>query len=68
MMNGAQPEYLSYLVRLWRVADGEEPVWRATLKSSQTGQLVGFDSLEALFDYVRGEAGLQSRPSAKAIA
>lgn len=59
MTEGAQPEYLSYLVRLWRVGDGEEPAWRATLKSSQTGQQVGFDSLEALFDYVRGEAGLQ---------
>jgi hypothetical protein len=59
MMEGAQPEYLSYLVRLWRVDDGEEPAWRATLKSSQTGQQVGFSSLEALFDYVRGEAGLQ---------
>jgi hypothetical protein len=59
MMERAQPEYLSYLVRLWRVGDGEEPAWRAALKSSRTGQQVGFGSLEALFDYLRREAGLQ---------
>ncbi len=61
MMDGVQPEYLSYLVRLWRVSDDEEPTWRAVLKSSQTGQQMGFGSLEALFDYVRREAGLEPR-------
>ena len=38
MMEVAKPEYLSYLVRLWRFGDGEQPAWQATLKSLQTGQ------------------------------
>jgi hypothetical protein len=58
-MEGAQPKYLSYLVRLWRASDDEEPTWRAVLKSSQTGQQVGFGSVEALFDRLRREAGLE---------
>jgi hypothetical protein len=58
-MDRAQPEYLSYLVRLWRVGDGEEPSWRALLKSSQTGHEIGFGNLEMLFDYLRREAGLR---------
>jgi hypothetical protein len=62
-MDGVQPEYLSYLVRLWRVSDDEEPAWRALLKSSQTGQQVGFGSVDALFDYLRREAGLESGKS-----
>jgi hypothetical protein len=58
-----QPDYLSYLLRLWRVSDGEAPTWRALLKSSQTGQQVGFGSVDALFDYLRREAGLESGKS-----
>ena len=54
-----QPDYLSYLLRLWRVSDGRGPTWRALLKSSQTGEEVGFSSLDALFDYLRSEAGLE---------
>jgi hypothetical protein len=64
-MEGEQADYLSYLVRLWRAGDGEEPAWRAVLKSSQTGQQVGFGSLEALFDYVRAEAGLRPAQNGK---
>lgn len=53
-----QPDYLSYLLRLWRVSDGEAPTWRALLKSSRTGQQVGFGSLEALFEFLREQACL----------
>jgi hypothetical protein len=46
-------DYLSYLLRLWRESDGEVPVWRASLRSSRTGEKVGFASLEELFEYLR---------------
>lgn len=48
-----QPDYLSYLLRLWRESDGEVPVWRASLKSSHTGEKVGFGSLEELCEFLR---------------
>ena len=54
---GREP-YLSYLLRLWRVSDEEEPVWRASLKSAHSGERLGFVGLEELFDYLRAETGL----------
>lgn len=56
-----QPEYLSYLLRLWRVEGGEQPVWRASLKGVGGGQKVGFASLEELFDYLRAETAVDRR-------
>jgi hypothetical protein len=56
-----QPEYLSYLLRLWRVEGGEQPVWRASLKDVGRGEQVGFDNLEELFDYLRAETEAQRR-------
>jgi hypothetical protein len=53
---GEEPDYLSYLLRLWRVSDDEQPVWRALLKSSHTGQQAGFGSLDALFEFIRAQA------------
>ena len=50
-----QGDYLSYLLRLWRESDGEVPAWRASLKSSHTGEKVGFGSLEELFEFLRSQ-------------
>ena len=60
-MEPVQPDYRSYLLRLWRVSDDERPAWRAVLKSSRTGEEVGFGSLDALFQYLRSEASLEPR-------
>lgn len=59
-MEQEQPGYLSYLLRLWRASDDKGPTWRAGLKSSHTGEEVGFGSLDDLFDYLRREAGLET--------
>jgi hypothetical protein len=48
-----QAMYRSYLLRLWRVREGEED-WRASLESARTGERRGFANLDALFAYVRG--------------
>jgi hypothetical protein len=45
-------DYLSYLLRLWRVGK-EEAVWRASLESPHTGERIGFASLDALFAFLR---------------
>ena len=55
-----QPDYLSYLLRLWRVEGGRQAIWRASLKSSSTGEQVGFASLEELFDYLRAQTTVDS--------
>jgi hypothetical protein len=60
---GERQEYLSYLLRLWRVGDEDKPVWRASLRSALTGKQVGFSSLEALFDYLRAKTGVVLTPN-----
>ena len=50
--------YQSYLLRLWRVKEGEEG-WRASLESAQTGERKGFATLDALFDYVRSRTRVE---------
>ena len=64
-MGKKEPDYLSYLLRLWRTdakkgspSEGEHPVWRASLQSPQTGERVGFLSLEKLFDFLRRETSV----------
>lgn len=52
-----KPEYLSYLLRLYRVSDKEEAVWRASLESPRNGESLVFASLEELFEYLRAATG-----------
>jgi hypothetical protein len=62
---GEEPgDYQSYLLRLWRVSDDEEPTWRASLQSSRSGEQVGFDSLEKLFDHLRWKTGAEASADA----
>ena len=70
-MVGEQPDYLSYLLRLWRVNDdgtfhredgesehaGGKGVWRASLESVRTGERRSFASLEELFEFLREQVG-----------
>jgi hypothetical protein len=60
-----QSSYQSYLLRLWRVKEGEEG-WRASLESAQTGERRGFATLDALFDYVRSQTRAESSLHARA--
>ena len=59
-MSNEQPEYMSYLLRLWR-DDGEGATgWRASLESSLTGKRQVFACLEELFDFLRRQIGALS--------
>ena len=58
-----EPDYLSYLLRLWCVQGDKSRVWRASLQSTQTRQEVGFAGLEALFAHLRAETSIgNTRP------
>jgi hypothetical protein len=47
------PKYHSYLLRLWQAGPADNPTWRASIENPHTHQLTGFDSLEALCDYIK---------------
>jgi hypothetical protein len=58
---GKQPVgYLSYLLRLWRT--GETRPWKASLEDPQTGQRLGFKSLDALFKFLCEETASNCDP------
>ena len=42
----------SYLLRLWRTDELEGFNWQASLEIPETGQRIGFASLEELFGYL----------------
>ena len=56
-MSNEQPDYLSYLLRLWRVNGEEEAVWRASLESPHTGECLRFACLDELFEFLRQAVG-----------
>jgi hypothetical protein len=67
MMAKEQSDYLSYLLRLWRVDEEESPhggakqvVWRASLENPHTRQRQGFASLDELCDFLREQTGAAS--------
>ena len=67
-MDKQQPDYLSYLLRLWRASGEERAVWRASLESPHTGERRGFADSTDLFTFLGKELGLiaqcQTAPSA----
>ena len=56
-------DYVSYLLRLWRVDDDDGPpspekaVWRASLEDPNTRERRAFASLDDLFDFLREQTG-----------
>jgi hypothetical protein len=64
--SGKQGAYKSYLLRMWHDSSDEvlsgskATAWRATLQSPCTGERVGFDNLDDLFDFLKGQAGLEA--------
>jgi hypothetical protein len=52
--------YYAYLLRLWRVTEmgrpppkGQPAVWRASLQAARNNEILGFASLDGLFDFLR---------------
>ena len=46
------PHRLSYLLRLWRTDGAGSFCWQASLENPETGERIGFASLEQLFAYL----------------
>lgn len=45
--------YLSFLLRIWRVGQNGKNAWRASLENPHTGERRSFANLKALFDFLR---------------
>jgi hypothetical protein len=43
--------YQSYLLRLWKETD--EATWRASLDSTETGERLGFESVDVLCNFLK---------------
>ena len=52
-----QPDYLSYLLRLWRVGRGQEACWRASLQRPGVEEPLWFAGIEEMFAFLRAETG-----------
>ena len=61
---GEQPDYQSYLLRLWRVDQAENAV-QASLESTHTGGRRGFANLEAMLDFLRQQMAVQAERSSQ---
>ena len=64
-MTKEQPEYLSYLLRLWRTEGvGQAATWHASLEDPRSGETYHFASLEEAVAFVQRQMGLPSQPAA----
>jgi hypothetical protein len=60
-MGQEQPDYLAYLLRLWRTGRTEKagrPIWRASLEAPGSGRQIHFETLAALCTYLVSQMGL----------
>lgn len=56
-MTPPHQSYRSYLLRLWMIPNGGRLVLRASLESAQTGERVGFGSLDQVYDFLQRQVG-----------
>ena len=54
------PDYLTYLLRLWRMRGEGVAGWRASLAAPGSGERHGFASLDDLFLFLRRQTGAGS--------
>jgi len=54
-MAGTDQDYISYLLRLRRVKEGDRDVWRASLQDPQSGERISFASVDALVAFLRDQ-------------
>ncbi len=59
-MDQEQPEYISYLLRMWRASNKGKVAWRASLENPHSGERLGFASLDKLFAFLRQQANVAS--------
>ncbi|MFN2277455.1 MAG: hypothetical protein ACK2UR_07560 [Candidatus Promineifilaceae bacterium] len=62
-METEKTTYRSFLLRLWRVEQNGDWIWRCSLEETGTGWHQKFVDLEAMFDHLNAEIG--APPSAQ---
>lgn len=62
-IDNQQPTALSYLLRLWPAGVTGQVVWRASLENVQTGERLGFATLEQLFVFLMQQTEQTSEAS-----
>jgi hypothetical protein len=50
--------HLAYLLRLWRVDNGAQAIWRASLQDVRTGEQRGFAGLDEAVAFLRQQLDL----------
>jgi hypothetical protein len=45
-------DYRSFVLRIWRVREGNQAQWRVTLENIQTGKVSSYASLDDLFEFL----------------
>ena len=58
---GKQPEYMSYLMRVWRAPTDGGHTWRASLEEALTQEVHGFKDLQSLFAFLLAQTGQQGQ-------
>lgn len=46
------PSYHSFMVRLWRVSERAEELWRCEVEDIQSGEIVELSSLEEVYSLI----------------
>jgi hypothetical protein len=66
-MTKEQLNYLSYLLRLYRVSGGggsqpttDRAIWRISIENPRTRERKGFASLDDLFDFLRAQVDMSA--------
>lgn len=59
-MDETVPDYLTYLLRLWRMRGEGVAGWRASLAAPGSGERHGFTSLDDLFLFLRRQTSVVS--------
>ena len=59
---GDEIDYISYLLRLWRVTVGGKVAWRASLEDPYTGERLGFAGFPDLLSYLEEQTGQAPDP------
>lgn len=59
-MNGKQPSYIAYMLRVWRATSNQTEVWCASLENPHTGERLNFMSLARLFAFLEDQCSAPS--------
>ncbi len=54
------PDYVSYLLRLWKSVEDKQVFWHANLECTQDGKILNFDSIYQLAAYLTSHFGQKS--------